>query len=558
MKTSSKIGISVSALFAVFFFAITLVLSNLAGTMQATAAQSIPSGSLSNSIFDSQNMKYVADPSLPVTTNFETIPYSVDLPKVDAASVGDHGRVYKVLEDTYIYTSEFKNSNGTTDNVLPEELGKALKIDYVASLTNLRDAVSEKGFLDGFEASYKVYDMAVMADAGGSDKVPATVMAYSFNVPDYDSTLVISIAKRKPLSEVTNEELIQLKQILDTLSHTLQFSKELEESLKDAAEKAAAEASESAEAENAAREEAEKTSETSASTSEAGNAKNMAVTIDKDYGSLELILYWENSTVTPNFTIYNADKSVSYSPVSSENGEAKFSMGRVSASKMILEITGENYGKISMSLTEKASTGNSNSEAYYEEKRPSADDYNGEYDGYDADAEEEEDDNSDIGFDSDEEESDEENSNEDSNDWASSTTAAATVPNVVGLSRDVATNKLSEAGFGVKVKKQSSSTVDTGYVISQTPAADGASIPGSDVTIVVSEGNTDTVYVPNVENLSRDKASEVLTGAGFSVKVMKKSSDTVDEGYVMAQKPEAGEMLESGSEVKILVSTGKD
>ncbi len=537
MKTSSKIGISVSAIFAVFFFAITMVLTNLAGTIKATAAQTIPAGNLSNSIFDSQNMKYVADPSLPVTTNFETIPYTIDLPQVDAASVGQHGRVYKVLEDTYIYTTEFKKSNGTIDNVLPEELGKALKIDYVASLTNIRSAADETGFLDGFEAGYKVYDMAVMSDASGADTVPATVFTFAFNVPDYDSTLAVSIAKRKPLSETTNEELIQLKQLLDTISRTIQYSEELATSLKEAEEKAQEEAAVAAEQEKEAMERAEQTSETSEVEETKSNATNMAVTIDKDYGNLELVLYWENSTVAPEFVIYNTDKTVSYSPVSVVNGEAVFQMGKVAASKMVLEITGENYGKVSMSLTDKASNQNadnsgSTESAYHEERRYSDDEYN-DYDEY------EEDDESDY-------------------DWASDTTTASNVPAVTGLTRDAAATKLSAAGFGVVVKKESSTTVDEGYVISQTPNGGGAAIAGSDVTIVVSAGNTETVNVPSVEGLTRDKAAEILANAGFSTKVIKKSSDKVDEGYVISQRPEAGEQLEPGSDVKIRVSTGKE
>jgi serine/threonine-protein kinase len=65
-----------------------------------------------------------------------------------------------------------------------------------------------------------------------------------------------------------------------------------------------------------------------------------------------------------------------------------------------------------------------------------------------------------------------------------------TVPEVVGLSYDVARQKLNEAGFvlGENVKRAPSTEYLTGYVIAQNPPAGTSLETGKPVNVTVSEG----------------------------------------------------------------------
>jgi hypothetical protein len=63
------------------------------------------------------------------------------------------------------------------------------------------------------------------------------------------------------------------------------------------------------------------------------------------------------------------------------------------------------------------------------------------------------------------------------------------VPNVVGMTQAAATTAITNAGFVLgTVQQQASSTVASGYVISESPAAGTMAVSGSMVNLVVSSG----------------------------------------------------------------------
>jgi serine/threonine-protein kinase len=128
-----------------------------------------------------------------------------------------------------------------------------------------------------------------------------------------------------------------------------------------------------------------------------------------------------------------------------------------------------------------------------------------------------------------------------------------TVPNVVGLSQSAATTALQSAGFSVTVIQSSSSGVQTGNVISQSPAAATQLAPQQTVTINVSTGAT----VPNVVGKSLSSATQLLRSAGLSVgTVTDQSSSNVSSGDVISQSVPAGSAAQSGTTVDLVVSTG--
>jgi eukaryotic-like serine/threonine-protein kinase len=125
------------------------------------------------------------------------------------------------------------------------------------------------------------------------------------------------------------------------------------------------------------------------------------------------------------------------------------------------------------------------------------------------------------------------------------------VPNVVGKQKADAEAALQDAGLKVTVHEQDSSQ-PKGRTIAQTPGA-GSTVPrGSRVTITVSKG-TQKVDVPDVKGRTKDEASGVLQGAGFTVRVVEIDGTASQQGKVIRQKPDAGAKRDKGSTVTIYV-----
>ncbi|HEY7100855.1 MAG TPA: Stk1 family PASTA domain-containing Ser/Thr kinase [Mycobacteriales bacterium] len=121
---------------------------------------------------------------------------------------------------------------------------------------------------------------------------------------------------------------------------------------------------------------------------------------------------------------------------------------------------------------------------------------------------------------------------------------AVAVPSVTGQSVDDAQGAIQRAGLQPQVTEQPSADVETGQVISQTPAG-GTAKRGSTVQLVVSTGPA-IVEVPDVRGLSIDDARQKLQDAGFRVKVR-----SLRIGNVIAQSPGGGSQRKQGSTVTI-------
>src|SRR5580704_10604056 len=135
--------------------------------------------------------------------------------------------------------------------------------------------------------------------------------------------------------------------------------------------------------------------------------------------------------------------------------------------------------------------------------------------------------------------------------------AKMTVPNVEGLTQDVATTAITAAKLtGGTVTQQSSNTVATGKVISQDPASGNSVAQGSPVNLVISSG-PQMVTVPNVEGLTQDAATTDITGTKLMVgTVTHQTSNTVATGNVISQDPASGNSVAQGSRVNLVISLG--
>jgi eukaryotic-like serine/threonine-protein kinase len=128
------------------------------------------------------------------------------------------------------------------------------------------------------------------------------------------------------------------------------------------------------------------------------------------------------------------------------------------------------------------------------------------------------------------------------------------VPSVTGIRASLAEEKIRNAHLVPHVQRDSSDTVQKGYVIEQSPAAGEKIAKNGTVTITVSKGKP-TVPVPSVIGKTRDDAIGTLANAGLKAKVFLVHTSK-PEGTVTKQDPPAGTNIVKGQTVTINVSTG--
>lgn len=130
------------------------------------------------------------------------------------------------------------------------------------------------------------------------------------------------------------------------------------------------------------------------------------------------------------------------------------------------------------------------------------------------------------------------------------------MPSVVGIVADDAKKTLVEMGMQVKVEYADSDTVDVGVVISADKTVDTKLEPGSVVVLTVSAG-VSGVEVPDLINDTEPEAHQSLKALGFLVNEMSDYSDTVEEGRIISQNPDAGTKAPKGSVITVTISKGK-
>jgi penicillin-binding protein 1A len=141
-------------------------------------------------------------------------------------------------------------------------------------------------------------------------------------------------------------------------------------------------------------------------------------------------------------------------------------------------------------------------------------------------------------------------------------TAQVSVPNVVGMTADQATNNLQNEGFLVSQESQVSD-VPVGQVINQDPSGGYQAQKGATVKIIVSGTSTSSTIsnttVPNVIGRSEAAARNMLESRGFIVVIYndtkRQSIRRYGMGMVSNQNPAARTDAAPGSKVIIYVTT---
>jgi eukaryotic-like serine/threonine-protein kinase len=127
------------------------------------------------------------------------------------------------------------------------------------------------------------------------------------------------------------------------------------------------------------------------------------------------------------------------------------------------------------------------------------------------------------------------------------------VPNVVGLSRESAEDRISDAGLAPGQIVEQESEEAEGEVLLQDPASGSDVERGTAINLTVSTG-IQTVDVPNVIGIGAGDAGAQLRADGLvPVERETEVTDPADDGKVIDQRPAAGTEVEEGRPVVIVI-----
>ena len=129
------------------------------------------------------------------------------------------------------------------------------------------------------------------------------------------------------------------------------------------------------------------------------------------------------------------------------------------------------------------------------------------------------------------------------------------VPDLTGLSRDSAEERLRDVGLTPGTVSEQESEEPEGEVLSQDPAGGAQVDRGTAVNLTVSTG-VEMVNVPNVLGLNaRDAAAQLAADGLVSVQREQQVTDPAQDGKVIDQRPAAGTEVEEGRQVVIIIGT---
>ena len=136
-----------------------------------------------------------------------------------------------------------------------------------------------------------------------------------------------------------------------------------------------------------------------------------------------------------------------------------------------------------------------------------------------------------------------------------------TMIDYIGSTEDTARSSLNDLNLGdnpITVTEKNSSE-PAGSIIEQTPTAGSEVIPGKTaISFVVSKG-IEKATVPNLDNLTEERARKALEDAGLTVGERSEAfNEDIAEGRVISYSPAAGEEVEKGASVDLTISKGAE
>jgi beta-lactam-binding protein with PASTA domain/predicted Ser/Thr protein kinase len=130
------------------------------------------------------------------------------------------------------------------------------------------------------------------------------------------------------------------------------------------------------------------------------------------------------------------------------------------------------------------------------------------------------------------------------------------VPNVVNNPQAEAELILKRKGLSTDVTLKEHPTIAKGTVIGQDPGG-GSRVPKGDVVTLVVSAGPGTSRIPDLNGQARSAARKKLSDLGFSVSEERAVSDTIKQNHAISTRPVAGQELEKGQNVTLVLSSGK-
>jgi eukaryotic-like serine/threonine-protein kinase len=135
--------------------------------------------------------------------------------------------------------------------------------------------------------------------------------------------------------------------------------------------------------------------------------------------------------------------------------------------------------------------------------------------------------------------------------------AQVTVPRVIGLTLQEATDELTRAGLKVGTQTQTEGEPDqVGKILTSDPEP-GTRVKGASLVNLAVGSAATTVAVPDVSGRDAGDAQRALEDAGFTVRRQEVDGGG-DDGSVVGTNPAAGSQARRGSEVVLQVSSGNN
>jgi serine/threonine-protein kinase len=130
------------------------------------------------------------------------------------------------------------------------------------------------------------------------------------------------------------------------------------------------------------------------------------------------------------------------------------------------------------------------------------------------------------------------------------------VPDVTGMTPDAAVTEITAAKLVAGAQTQVfDDTVAVGSVAGTDPKIGTSVKPGTSVSILISKGPK-PVPVPDIDGKKSAVAQAALTEIGLIPVITEKYSEKVAEGQVIKVTPKPGTVVNSGTEVELVVSKG--
>ena len=136
--------------------------------------------------------------------------------------------------------------------------------------------------------------------------------------------------------------------------------------------------------------------------------------------------------------------------------------------------------------------------------------------------------------------------------------AQVTVPDILGMTVEEATETLNKKGLGLSIAERAySDKYEKGEIMEQKTAANKKVDKNTEIQVVVSNGEEIlTVAVPDVSGQSESAAQKTLEDANLVVDSESKYDDHIEAGKVISTDPAAGMEVEEGTHEKMYVSMG--